>query len=376
MKTNAIRIVLSKCRGVCRGLITTMLLFFLTVVGVGRAQVSNTHDQAANGYRNVAFWNEPGVQIAVSSHSFRNGGMIRDESACPLNRPFVTGAPDAHCWISSEYEHLPQWVWIHFSSPRRIDKVVLYAASMETSPVEFSGQYLSDGSDKFHTFFQVQDARFDPKTLSCTISFKPVVTDNFRLEIIRSTASVTPQSWVAELAQVEVYGVNATNSVEPSTVSASGNHAPGLKSHLDPTKFVPDVKDMGQTLDISTPWYRLVLDKSRPRIVDLSWDSLGHGELSVNFLQNSGACPVLDPVFQNSMPLGTSTLTCTGNVFHYSPVEVAAGAFEQVSIRANERGFDLELAAAANQTTMMRGGLFRFHFAANQTPTTFVCHPS
>src|SRR5665213_2672500 len=25
---------------------------------------------------------------------------------------------------------------------------------------------------------------------------------------------------------------------------------------------------------------------------------------------------------------------------------------------------------------MMRGGLFRFHFAANQTPTTFVCRPS
>ena len=76
------------------------------------------------------------------------------------------------------------------------------------------------------------------------------------------------------------------------------------------------------------------------------------------------------------MPLGTSTLTRTGNVFHYSQVEVATGACEQVSIRANERGFDLGLAAAANHAIMMRGGLFRFHFAANQTPTTFVGHPS
>lgn len=24
----------------------------------------------------------------------------------------------------------------------------------------------------------------------------------------------------------------------------------------------------------------------------------------------------------------------------------------------------------------MRGGLFRFHFAATQTPTTFICNPS
>jgi hypothetical protein len=133
---------------------------------------------------------------------------------------------------------------------------------------------------------------------------------------------------------------------------------------------------MGKTLDISTPWYRLVLDKSHPRIVNLSWDSLGKSELGVNFLQESGACPVLDSVFQTPMPLGTSTLSSTGNVFHYAPVEVAPGAYEQISIRANERGFDLGLAAVADHKMTMRGGLFRFHFAANQTPTTFVCRPS
>ncbi|MGH7952571.1 MAG: hypothetical protein ACREFE_11730, partial [Limisphaerales bacterium] len=149
-----------------------------------------------------------------------------------------------------------------------------------------------------------------------------------------------------------------------------------LNSDLKSTKFVPEVKDTGKSLDIRTPWYRLVLDKTRTRILFLSWDSLGKGELSVNFLQKSGACPVLDPVFEKSMPLGTSTLTRTGNVFRYAPVEVATGAYEQISIRANERGFDLGLAAAANHKVMMRGGLFRFHFAANQTPTTFVCRPS
>jgi hypothetical protein len=69
-------------------------------------------------------------------------------------------------------------------------------------------------------------------------------------------------------------------------------------------------------------------------------------------------------------------LTQTGNVFNYTPVQVAPGVWEQVSIRADERGFDLELGAVANHTVMMRGGLFRFDFAANQTPTTFVCHPS
>jgi hypothetical protein len=331
---------------------------------------------APSGYRNVAFWREPDVQIATSSHDFDTGGMTGEGIVCPLNRPFVPGESDSHCWLSSRYEHLPQWAWFHFGGQRRIDKVVLYAGSMATRPIEFLGQYLPDGSNTFCTFFHVQEAQFDPRTLSYTIHFEPLVTSNLRLVVAQSAASVTPQSRVAKLAQVEVYGDNATNGLGACPVAVSKIAATGLDSQLQPTRFVPEVRDMGQTLGISTPWYRLVLDKSSPRIVELSWDSLGQSELDVNFLQESGACPVFDPVFQESMLLGTSTLTRTGNVFHYSPVEVATGAYEQVSIRADERGFDLGLAAAANHWTMMRGGLFRFHFAANQTPTTFVGHPS
>ena len=330
---------------------------------------------SASGYRDVAFCSEPGVQVAVSSHSFRNGPMAKDENACPLNRPIVGGETVSNFWVSSEYEHLPQWIWIHFPGPRQIDKVVLHAASIETSPTEFSGQCVSGDSDKFQTIFHAKDASFDSGTLSLTIHFKPVVTSNFRLLIERSAASVTPQSWIAELARVEVYGVNATNP-EAVTTAASKAVAAKLKSDLHPTKFAPEVKDLGQSLDIDTPWYRLVLDKSSPRILFLSWNSLGKGELGVNFLEESGACPVLDPVFQNAMAPGTSKLDRAGNVFSYAPVEVATNAFEQVSIRANERGFDLDLAAAAGHTITFRGGLFRFHFAANQTPTTFVCRPS
>lgn len=349
---------------------------------IGWAQADDLPNTNASGYRNVAFWTEPGVRIVVSSHSYRNNGaMTHDGDICPLNRPFTPEEPASRCWFTSENEHLPQWVWIHFPGPRKIDKVVLYAGATETVPAEFSGQSLADGSGSFETCFHVRDARFDPDTHSCTVQFKPIVTDNFRLLIQKNTASVTPQSWIASLAQVEVYGSNA----EPSTGradlpvrQATPQHVPvtAMKSSLRPGKFVPVVMDMGQALDIRTPWYRLALDKSRPRIAQLSMDSLGQGELGVNFLETSGASPILEPVFQEPMPLGTSRLTRNGNVFRYAPVQVAPGAWEQLSIRADERGFDLELTAKAVNPTLMRGGLFRFHFAANQTPTTFVCHPS
>ena len=381
MKATAIAI-LQQCL-VLNGRVTATLLLLLSIAGGMRALAESTTTDSTGptnpgggGYRNVAFWTEPGVQIAVSSHSYRSGGMTRDESACPLNRPFVASQSATNCWVSSEYEHVPQWVWIHFPSPRRIDKLVLYAASLPTCPVEFSGQYLRDGSTTFDTRFHVREAGFDPQTLSCGVSFKPVIASDFRLLLERSPAFVTNQSWVARLTQVEVYGENATNTTKKSSVATPKTVATGLTSAIQPTKFVPTVKDLGQSLAISTPWYRLVLDKSRPRILELSWDSLGQGELGVNFLQESGACPVLDPLFQDPLPLPTSTLTRSGNVFHYTPVEVALGAYEQVSIRADQRGFALGLAARANHTTMMRGGLFRFHFAANQTPTSFVCRPS
>lgn len=349
-------------------------LVLAATLPAGMAEPNRTNSSASS-YRNVAFWSEPGVQVAVSSHSFRNGSMAKDETANPLNRPFVSGETVSNFWVSSEYEHLPQWVWIHFPGPRKIDTVVLRAASIATSPVEFSGQYLPDNSDAFQTFFHTNNASFDPKTLSYTIHFKPLVTSNFRLLIEKSAALVTPQSWIAELARVEVYGVNVTNTQAVATATSKAMVA-DLKPDLHPTKFVPEVKDLGQSLDIRTPWYRLVMDKSRPLISFLSWDSLGKGELGVNFLQDSGACPVLDPVFQTSTPLGAAVLNHTGNVFSYAPVGVATDASEQVSIRANERGFDLRLAAVAKHTMLLRGGLFRFHFAANQTPTTFVCRPS
>ena len=259
---------------------------------------------------------------------------------------------------------------------RRIDKVVLHAANATTTPVEFSGQYLGYGAE-FHTFFHVQDAHFDPQTHTYTVHFDPVVTDNFRLVIERTQAKATPQSWLAELAQVEVFGADAAEGAVSGlaeTTNAEGASMPDASPTA--TTFVPKVEEASGGLAISTPWYRLVLDKQRPRILSLALDSLGKSELGVNLLQESGAYPVLDRPFESAAPLAKSVLTRAGNVFRYPPVEVAPGVFEQVVIQAGAQGFNLSLAVTAKQTELVRGGVFRFEFAANQTPTTFVSHPS
>jgi hypothetical protein len=332
--------------------------------------------QPPSDYRDVASAREPGSQVEYSSFLFRSK-KAEEQIPCPVNRGTDTKDALGPChWRSNEFQHLPQWVWVHFAGLRRIDKVVLHAASAATMPVDFSGQYREHGT-AFHTIIHVQDAHFDPQTLTYTIHFASVTTDNFRLLIERNTAKATPQSWWAELAQMEIFGTDAAEG-GASAATETGTEAAASVPHavLARTAFVPKVEDLSGSLAISTRWYRLVLDKQQPRIVSLALDSLASGELGVDLLQESGAYPVLDQPFESPTPIAKGALTHSGNTFRYAPVEVAPGVLEQIAIEAGPRGFDLSLAVTAKHQVLMRGGLFRFDFAANQTPTTFVGHPS
>ena len=347
--------------------------------------------RSATGYRDVASGQEKGVRIIVSSQDFGVGAMGAQQAARRLNQGiFVPNEPPSAGWMSNRFQHLPQWVWIHFPGPRRINKVLVYAATLASAPVDFSGQYSPDGGADMRTLFHVTGVKFNPRNYSCTVSFKPVVTTNFRLLITRVAASAPPWSNIVELAQVKVYGVNATGSGfgRDRRVGRWIGHQPAqrLDIPLHPTDFKPTVRYRGDTVTVGDRWYRLVLSRRRPKIMFLSWDALGQGELNVNFLHPSGAEPVLDPLFphadrsripdrKSKTAAASAALIQRGNIFAYRRVQIAPGAWERVSIRADRRGFDLGLAAVADRKIAMRGGLFRFHFAANQTPTTFICRP-
>ena len=160
--------------------------------------------------------------------------------------------------------------------------------------------------------------------------------------------------------------------LSPPNRAATAKHDV-VHAALAPTEFSPKVEDLGHALAISTPWYRLVLDKQQPRIVSLALDSLGKGELGVNSAASKRGVPGIGPAVRGApMPPATGALTRTGNVFRYAPVEIAPGAYEQVVIRRTQRGSTCRLRPRRSHTVLMRGGLFRFEFAANQTPTTFV----
>src|ERR1035438_8660168 len=55
--------------------------------------------------------------------------------------------------------------------------------------------------------------------------FAPVVTDNFRFVIERTAAKVTPQSWLAELAQVEVFGTDVAQGAAAASAGTTAVEA-------------------------------------------------------------------------------------------------------------------------------------------------------
>ena len=343
------------------------------------ATVSPTIGMRSDGrkLRNVALWREKGVTIETSN--LRSSQILYSkDSTHRLNdgRKFKPDAnPSFLCWSSDPYHNLPCWVWIRFGGLRRISRVVLYAGEMNLQPIEFLGQVSSDAGAMIQDVFRVNDARFDPTTLSYTIDFEPVDTDNFRLLITRSFAPEPPQSNWVQLSEVEVYGENVINP-KAQALAATGTAAMPVVLLKPDAVFVPRIHDNGRILDIRTPWYRIQLDKTRPRIVHLSWDSLGEGNLGVNFLRGLGGYPRLERILQGVDATGTAPLKCIGNVFQYAPISVAPGVSLRLALKTGERDFDMELTAIVDRETVMAGGVFRFEFAPNQTPATFVCHPS
>ena len=322
----------------------------------------------SSGRRNVALWSE-GSRVAVSSIAWR-GFPINERGLSVLNdgrKPASPGGPGA-AWNSLEVDDLPQWAWVRFPGMRKVEQVVIHAASNDRQPIDLVGEYTEDGGATFKTLFVIKDATFN-KDLSLKAGFPPVVTDNVRIRIDR--AAVPPKSGfaTAQLSEIEVYGDDVSGvgcltlvGDRPGTIVPSD-----LKPEGD---FKPSIKESKTQVEFSTPWYQIVLDRSRPRMARLSLDALGQGQFTINLLRHSGAMALVSPMFDPPPFPQDGALTLDGNVARYPALTVAPGVKLQVALRLREKGFDLELSTAASRAIPLSGGVFRFDLDFWQTPTT------
>ena len=325
--------------------------------------------QPATGRRNVALWSE-GSKVAVSSITW---GVfpINERGLSMLNDGLKPGSRNGAGvgWTSLPIDGMPQWAWVRFPGMRSVDSVVIYPSGKDRLPIDLVGEYSPDGGVTFKTLFEIKGAK--PVNGSLKAEFPAVVTDNVRIRIIRAEIPEMSAFETAQLSEIEVYGDNAPGS--GSLALGDGASTTNLVSELKPdgdSKL--KVKEDAAQIEISTPWYQVTLDRSRPRIAGLSLDSLGKGEFKIHLLRRAGAMALVSPMFDAAPFPADGALEIKGNVARYPAVTVAPGVKLLVALRFHERSFELELATDSGRPVPLAGGVFRFDLNFGQTPTTFL----
>ncbi|OQA33176.1 MAG: Bacterial alpha-L-rhamnosidase [Betaproteobacteria bacterium ADurb.Bin341] len=311
------------------------------------------------GRRNVALWSE-GSHVAVSSVVWR-GFPLNERGLSVLNDGRRDGA-----WTSLEVDLMPQWAWVRFPGLRKIDEIVVHAASADRRPLELVGETTEDGGVTFKALFKVTD----PKELSIQAKFPSMSTDNVRIRIERAAVPSRTGFEQVQLSEIEVFGEDATGEGSLAMAAAEPKEPPASRLETD-KKFKPTVQADEAVATVSTPWYRIALDQRRPRIAQLQLDSLGKGEFKINLLRRSGAAVLVATLFDRPAFLPEGKLVFEGNVARYPAVTVAPGVKLQMALRFNEKSFDLELTTASARNIPLDSGVFRFDLDFWQTPTTF-----
>ena len=324
---------------------------------------------------NVALASAGAVAIADSSYAGHVAGFVNDGKWIgPGDRP------ESNRWHGALEKPHPHWVWIRFRQPARIDAVAVHRADIVDYPVDMVGESSGDGGFTFHTLFTLTNLQMAPHEFTVRAGFAPVMADNFRLRILRSSHREYPNS--AQLSEVEVFGTFASGAAKkPGRPSLQQPTAPLLKPG---TADGMETVSRGEDVEFRSPWLRLACSRTEPRITALCWDSLGAGKVNENLLKGSATGGVrlnLDPLFpgpgQSGPPAGMDRpqMEVDGNVVRYTQ-RLPGGILARWEIRASARSFRLATALTAPERTLLREppGV-KFAFDVSTTPVAPLANP-
>ena len=244
----------------------------------------------------------------------------------------------------------PHWVWIRFRQPARISRVVIHRADVVDYPVDFAGEYSPDGGMTFKTLFEVKNNKMDAKVFAVERSFDPVVTDNFRLRIIRSSYREFPNQ--GQVSEIEVFGDFVEAKPRAATAVVAGELPQKVLKPTEPKGLQINKSD--QQIEFRSKWLRLAVDRNRPRITVFSWDSLGRGNVEENLLRADGVqlSPGI-PIFDKPAPDRPARAECEGNVVHYK-VEFSGGMRARWEIRVEADSVRMAVTWASGDKRVLR----------------------
>jgi hypothetical protein len=338
---------------------------------------------------NVALATEGAVAVADSeflgdAYYHRAGGRtkfvndgIRMVPGDDTSVPTGAAVADTDRWVPSVSKPHPHWVWIRFRQPARISRVVVHRADIADYPVDFSGEYSPDGGLTLKPLFELVDNRMDEATFAVACSFEPVVTDNFRLRIERSSDKDHPNE--TEISEIEVFG----NFVEEEAPRQPAENTSALPEKvLDPTKQSARffrTRHTKELIELSSAWVRLAVARERPEITFLCWDSLGKGNLYTNLLktqEGGGGRLISTPLFSPEVAFKSrGPAECEGNVISYE-LECPDGGCARWEIRVEEKSVQMAFRGALGRTSIFATPpALKLAFDIVPTPTAPVANP-
>jgi hypothetical protein len=254
-------------------------------------------------------------------------------------------------WYAATYKSHPHWLWVRFRVPARISRVVLHrggpalypsgpvgdfvADSTPLHPVDFVLETSSDGGRSFVTVCEVRNHRMPPGERASEFALEPVVCDNLRLRIERS--SDEQLLYHAALAELEVFGRFVPPPSEEPTQLRSP--APRLRPATPSVDVL--ITERNGCFVLESPWLHARFAHDGPRIIDLRVDSLGQSHFHGNLLKadaiDGGVTLEAPSLFPEAAPAELHSVVRDGNVIRYelalgdgtpALVEVALGARE------------------------------------------------
>lgn len=304
--------------------------------------------------------------IAIADSEYGNQG-----AANAIDGKWVgpSDAPDDNRWHAALGKDHPHWVWVKFREPAEITRVIVRRTDLSGYPVDFVGEYSPDGGLTFRTLFSVTGNRMDEGRSTIDTSFAPVVTDNFRLRIEKSSNAEHPD--YAQISELEVHG---------EFIGVPAKQKPAMPSRF-PDRVLKTTNLAGLTVtetdgqvEFRSKWLRLAFSKGSPRIASLCWDSLGEGKLDANLLKPEGAGLSFVPFFPDAGN-PDAEFEREGNVVHYR-VLYPDGIGALWEIRVAEKAVRMSVVwSLPSRIAFSRPLGLRFAFDCGQTPVAPLANP-
>jgi len=270
--------------------------------------------------------------------------------------------PGFNRWHSALDRPHPHWIMLTFARPAEIHEVVLWRADIG-APVDVAGQWSPDHGQTVKTVFVKNGLTLDDSHTSAVIDFPPVVTDNLKIVINRSSNRQFPD--YCQLSEVQVFGSWAGPAKEAEPVDR-------VLGHVSDT---PMPAGLGVTrgkdaLEFKSAWLKITFSLDRPGVTFFSVDGEGKGRFDRNFLKLPRGVDFEETAWNRHLtPEKVSFhVTQVGNVVRYSAMRSDGVGVPSLTFTVEPKG--LKVVVESGSLAHMDGSPLRALFDVAQVVTT------